>query len=243
MSWPGGEHRLGRRRRRQCGGQAAKVVDVDLRVLVLAEVVLQRLQALHERLARRRGVQSAEAFEQVAQLLGVLAQLVQHLGVGVGRDRAATSDHRLVRPPDPPFDQGADRLGRVVRDVARDRRVEPVRPGPDDAGRPFAVEQGRQHRVLGASLPVEEVPHRVQRGGGGLAERARVVGPLDLVHVEVARRAGDLAEPAELLASPIPDVVGDHAARRWRAPTGFVGRRPGGRAGTRSRCRRSCRPS
>ena len=70
---------------RSCSSSAMarKLGDVDLGVLVLAEVVLQRLQPPDERLAGRLRQQAAEALEEVAELLGVLAQVVDRGSAGV----------------------------------------------------------------------------------------------------------------------------------------------------------------
>ena len=80
MSWPIADVRLGGVVGRQLVGGLAQLGGVDLGVLVLAEEVLQLLEPLDERLALRRREQTGEALEQVAQLLGVLAQLVDVLG-------------------------------------------------------------------------------------------------------------------------------------------------------------------
>ena len=60
-------------------GEVAQLGEVHLGVLVLAEVVLEVLELAHERLALVGGEQRPEALEQVAELLGVLAQVVQPL--------------------------------------------------------------------------------------------------------------------------------------------------------------------
>ena len=74
--------------------------DVDLGVLVLAEVVLQRLESLHELRAGFVGQQAAEALQQVAELLGVLAEVVHLLRRGVGPDQPAAVDQDAVRASD-----------------------------------------------------------------------------------------------------------------------------------------------
>ena len=99
-------------------------------VLVGAERVLQRLEHAHERLARRRLVQPAEALDEVAQTLGVLAQLV-HLGRRrVGPDRAAGLDERPVGTSDALGHQWPDRVSGQRRDLATRRIERPVEPAP-----------------------------------------------------------------------------------------------------------------
>ena len=64
--------------------------------------------------------------------------------------------------------------------------------------------------VGGGALHGEVLPQRdegLRRLG---IERRRVVGPFDLVHVEVTSRPGDRAEPREVVAGPLTDVVGEH---------------------------------
>ena len=63
----------------QVVGEVAELGEVHLGVLVLAEVVLEVLELAHERLALVGGEQRAEALEQVAELLGVLAEVVEPL--------------------------------------------------------------------------------------------------------------------------------------------------------------------
>ena len=63
----------------QVVGEVAELGEVHLGVLVLAQVVLQVLELAHERLALVGGEQRAEALEQVAELLGVLAEVVEPL--------------------------------------------------------------------------------------------------------------------------------------------------------------------
>ena len=65
-------------------GELAELGQVHLGVLVLAEVVLEGLELGDERLAVLGREEAPEALEQVAELLGVLAQVVEALG-GRGR--------------------------------------------------------------------------------------------------------------------------------------------------------------
>ncbi len=59
-------------------------------------------------------------------------------------------------------------------------------------------------------LAAEVLAQRDQGSRRGLVELCRVLGPLDLVHVEVAGRPRDRAEPAEILAGALAHVVGEH---------------------------------
>ena len=66
--------------------------DVYRIVLVLAEVLLECLEPSHERRSRARGQEPTEALQQVTELLGILAELVQLLGRGsavIDRPRAS----------------------------------------------------------------------------------------------------------------------------------------------------------
>ena len=80
----------------QVVGELAELRQVHLGVLVLAEVVLQRLELADERLARLGREEAAEALEQVAELLGVLAQVVEALRRRGRGDGAAVGEHRVL---------------------------------------------------------------------------------------------------------------------------------------------------
>ena len=56
------------------------LVALDLAVLELAEAVLELLEVAHHLAVRDRVVQRREELQQVAQLLGALAQVMQGFG-------------------------------------------------------------------------------------------------------------------------------------------------------------------
>ena len=57
----------------------------------------------------------------------------------------------------------------------------------------------------------EVLAQRDERLGRGVVEVSGVVGPLDLVDVEVARRTGDGANPGEVLPGLLAHVLGEHS--------------------------------
>ena len=149
-------------------------MDVDLGVLVLAEVVLQRLEPLHERLARRRRVQPAEALEEVAQLLGVLAQLVEHLGGGRRGDRAAARRSSCGAPAgcawrrrSPSGTVGA--VAHAARLTGSSSHADHV--SSDPRGRSPRSARAARRGVLRPRVLVEMVAHRFERRGRVGAER------------------------------------------------------------------------
>ena len=113
-----GEQRVGVDRRPlvQVVGEVAELGQVHLGVLVLAEVVLEVLELADERLAlARSGSSDAEALEQVAELLGVLAQVVQALAGRVGRDGPPVGEHLVLGLLDAVGDDRPEALARVGR--------------------------------------------------------------------------------------------------------------------------------
>ena len=73
-------------------------------------VFLERFEPFHVLPAGSVGQQTAETLDQIAQLLGVLAETVDVLGRRVGCDQSTVIDERLVGSGDPPGDGPAERL-------------------------------------------------------------------------------------------------------------------------------------
>ena len=84
-------HRHQRRGLGHLRRERAQRVGLDLAVLEAAELILQALERLDERLADLGRIEAGEELEQVAQLLADLAQLVQVLGGRVVVDRLCPS--------------------------------------------------------------------------------------------------------------------------------------------------------
>ena len=184
----------------QVAGDVAEHGDVDLGVLVLAEVVLQRLQPPHERLASALRQQAGEALEQVAQLLGVLAEVVDLLGGRVGTDQPAVIDQVGLGPGDALANHLPERpLGMYSLNssasigLAQPRRAtSPSKRWPLVSAAPRSTLRAPPSRRRSSSSRTgsRATPTSGPSGRG-------VTVPLDEVDVEIARRTGESAEPRE----------------------------------------------
>ena len=211
---PDRQHRVGARRRRRVScASSAELVDVHLGVLVLAEVVLQRLELCDERLARLGREQARRSTRA-----GSAASWCPCAGRAAPRrrcrgDRAAAPDHRAVRPADALGDQRAERAVGAVRasagvpgrpatpstfDDRRRRRPPAQRP----AARAACAASRCSSRWVGTGSSVAAVARR--RAGrcspATRAGRRRGRGP-----------AGDAADQPNSSRGRSRTVVGQHA--------------------------------
>lgn len=203
----------------QFAGDGPQLAGVHLGVLVLTEVVLQGFQALDELLAGPGRVDAAEALEQVAELLGVLAQLVQLLRRGLGRDRAPTGHEPGLRPRREGGGDAPDGMVGVPAGALRCRFLQPGAPASDQVAVARGPQSSGEGVVFQLALARYVVEHRLERRCPLRPQRVHVICPLDDVHVEVACPAGGGAEPPEALAVGVPDssredlfALGQHRA-------------------------------
>ena len=143
------------------GGDGAQHVDVDLGVLVLAKVVLERFETSQELLARACGEQAPEAFQEIAELLGVLAEIVDLFGGGGGSDHAATFEQHAVGAGDALGDQRTERTTRPPRHVVVERCGQPPLPRVHQGGGAFGAQAEFELDVTVAASSLEQVAHRL----------------------------------------------------------------------------------
>ena len=105
---------------RSCG-------DVDRGVVVLTEIVLERLEPADERLPRSVVQQAAETLEEIPQPLRILAEVVDLLGRCVGTDQAAALDQLGVGAGDALGHDLPERPFRVDARTLVERRLSPPR--------------------------------------------------------------------------------------------------------------------
>ena len=189
---------------------------LHLRVLEPAEHVLQALEVLDRRADPGVVEHRRDHLQRVAQLLAPLAQHVQVLrwrGVG---DRRATVHDPPVRPRDAGHGQGARRPRGAVRGARRvGQRGQLPRPAVEQPPQPGPAQRPHQGAAFGGPPAREVRLERFEVGGRGGHQPAGHLGHPELVHVQVADRGGEVAEPLELRLPHLPDV------RRERRPAEF----------------------
>ena len=163
---------------------------------MLAEVVLQRLESLDIRFASLRGKQAAVALQEVAKLLGVLAQIVDLFGRRVGIDHTATRDQRAVGANDAFRNHPTERANRPPRQLVASQGLrKPHSPPVHQLGSSFGAQCALEFDVAVGAAPFEEGSHGLERLHDVGAERTGVVRPLEQVDVEVAWLSRELGEP------------------------------------------------
>ena len=194
--------------------EPAQRAPLHLRVLEPAEHVLKALEVL-DRLANLGVVEHRrEHLQRVAQLLAPLPQHVQVFRRGGVGDRGATLDDPPVRPratlarARAPADHAAPCAG--ARRVGQ--RGQLPRPVVEQPPQPGPAQRAQQGPTIGRPPAREVRLERLEVGGRGGHQPAGHLGQAELVHVEVADRGGEVAEPLELRLPRLPDV------RRQRRP-------------------------
>ena len=221
-------------------GEVAELREVHLGVLVLAQVVLQLLQLADERLAVVGGEQRPEALEQVAQPLGVLAQVVQALAGRVGGDGPPVGEDLLLGLLDALGHDAARAAGSAVASTFGS--ASHVRHSSSIPSARRRCEHLGQLAVGGGPPPLDLLPHLGEPAVAAEPERARRSRP--------TRRRTHRGRGPDRSAGPArrtPPGSGRGRRRAARpcppaAPCGCAAPRRGGRAGTPRRCPRSCRP-
>ena len=207
-------------------GHRAELGRVHGGVLVLAEVLLQGLEPLHQLGAGPRVEEGAEALQQVAQLLGVLAEVVEPLVGRLGGDGAALVEQRRLGPSDPLGHVGTERVeGPVGQDLGQGAG-EPAAPGGEALEGLLGL-QPRGEGGVGLVLGPDQVgPHGFEVDGRVRTERLGVGRPAEEIDVEVAGWPGEVAQQREPEAGLAPHVVGDHPATGGQHRPGSAGGHP-----------------
>ena len=213
---------------------------LDLEVLVRAEVVLELLQPRDRALDGLLPVDAPEEFEQIAQPLARLAQIVQGLGGARVPDRPPFGQGAVVDLEDARRRQGRDRdegvpaprpHGRVALDERPERRPYPTVAGRSQGAgqRPAFTLPGRfeiaaQRRKDAARLHRTPDPATVRNpalsiGTGGGSQRQQM-------HVQITDRPGTLPEPAEVRPKPAGDARREHVLHLPEQRTRLADRHP-----------------
>ena len=198
---------------------------MDRGVVVLTEIVLERLQPAHERLSRPFGSRLRNTRADTAAAWRPCGGRGPARR-GVGPDQAAALDQlawaercACARPS-----RAADRVdARAPVGGLGSRTMSPRVHQLGGLGR----SQRRDNVSCASHAPLEQDMHRLERGTTW-SERSGVSVPVDEVDVEVACRAREVAEPAEALfggstiAAGTPSCPGEHRARPSHRDTQVV---------------------
>ena len=183
------------------------------------------------------GEQRSEALEEVAELLGVLPQVVEPLAGRVGGDGSTVGEDLLLGLLDP-LRHDLPEVGRRARSPPR--VGEPGSPPVEHGPALVALEHRRQLGVGGAPPVLDLAPAPSPDRGRRRGRAARRSHP-SRRRRRRGRGRGRSAAPAP--RTPPGTGRGRRRAARpcpARAPSGCAGPRPAGRAGTPRRCPRRC---
>ena len=216
------EVRRRRGRRRELVGGRAQVDRLHIGILVGAEQVLQPLQPFDERLAIVGRQQAGEALQEVAQLLGVLAHVVDVLGGCRRGDRSAVVEQCALGLADAIGDDCPDRVSAARPAAVRVHRArQQRRPVVEELADVAAAEAAGQLVVGAGAVGDDLAAQRLEVVAGLVAvERGDPLVPFDDLHVEVTRRAGEVAEGPHRRLGPGQHVGSEDGAAVAQDRTG-----------------------
>ena len=171
--------------------------QVHVGVLVLAEHVLKILEATYEPLARLVREKPGKALEQIADLLGVLAKIMDLLRRGVGVDQPPALDKRRIGSRDSLRDERTEPARRVLPVLRARNGVGIMEPGSPlvECLAGLGRGHGSPERVLRDTAAIfEHQPHRLERARRFCAELLCVLRPFEKLYITVASGPGETAE-------------------------------------------------